>query len=107
MNATRDELITLDISGERSMKVSRSILTRVKGSALEAMFSGRHTLRTVNGSVFIDRDADIFPMVVSYLRNGLSYPDIADSLLRERFTKELDYWSIGQPKRCSDELAAL
>jgi len=41
----------------------------VKTAALEAMFSGRHNLKKIDGKIFIDRDPDNFKMLISYLRN--------------------------------------
>lgn len=76
------------------MRVSRSVLTRVRGSALEAMFSGRHTLKEIDGRIFIDRDSDVFSMVISFLRNGLDYPQVEDKALMKRFNKELKYWGL-------------
>ena len=85
----------LDIGGKETIKVSRSLLTRVKGSALEAMFSGRHQLKALpNGAIFVDRDADVFEMVITYLRRGCKYPTIADQALKERFEDELDFWQL-------------
>ena len=76
------------------MRVSRSVLTRVEGSALEAMFSGRHQLKEIDGRIFVDRDADVFGMVVSFLRNGLDYPQVDDKSLMKRFNSELKYWGL-------------
>lgn len=77
-NATKDDVLTLNIGGERTIQVSRSVLTRVKDSALEAMFSGRHTLKTINENIFVDRDSEPFSKMISYLRNGLKYAEIED-----------------------------
>ena len=59
------------------------------------MFSGRHTLKvTDEGAIFIDRDADVFQIIVSYLRNGCKKPHIKDDFLKDRFEIELDYWGL-------------
>lgn len=42
-------------------------------------------------NVFIDRDADVFSMVISYLRNDMWYPEIEDETLRKRFERELEF----------------
>ena len=98
-NAQAADLVTLDISGQITIKVSRSVLTRVKGSALEGMFSGRHTLTvTEKGAIFIDRDADVFQIIIGYLRNGCRVPQITDEFLRERFEIELDFWGLEDSK---------
>ena len=98
VNAASSDVLTLDISGEKTIKVSRALLTQVKGSSLDAMFSGRHTLTVLEGgAIFVDRDADVFQLVVSFLRNGCRIPVIADEFLRERFKLELEYWNLDQP----------
>ena len=77
------------------MTVARSLLTRVQSSALAAMFSGRHTLRAnKDGAIFIDRDADSFSLLITYLRNNCKMPQIKEDYLREKFEIELDYWGI-------------
>lgn len=62
---------------------------------LERMFSRHSTLTYLeNGTIFVDRDADVFAIVISYLRNGCKYPTIEDRLLHERFEQELDFWQL-------------
>ena len=95
LNIDNSDILTLNLGGEKSIKVSRTVLTKVKGSTLEAMFSGRHKLTQVDGEYYIDRDADLFCMVVSFLRNG-SYPEVENKTLRERFKQELRYWCLDE-----------
>ena len=54
--------------------IRKSLLCSVPDSALEAMFSGRHPLKKLNGKVFIDRNPKIFILVLDYLRNGKIFP---------------------------------
>ena len=39
-----DDILKLNISGKDDLSVRRSTLCNVQGSALEAMFSGRHAV---------------------------------------------------------------
>ena len=56
-----DEIVELSVRGvSEGFMVRRSLLTQVPGSALEAMFSGRHPLPKVDGKVFVDRNPKIF-----------------------------------------------
>lgn len=81
------------------MQATRAVLTFVKGSTLEAMFSGRHPIATLdNGEYFIDRNPKIFTMVLDYLRNGCRIPPIEDTYKRQSFEMELDYWGIESNK---------
>mgnify|MGYP003918460899 CR=1 FL=1 len=58
------------MGGQYFPKVSKKLLTSVPGSALAAMFSGRHELAKDDGKTFIDRDPKIFEYLIQYLRNG-------------------------------------
>ena len=50
-----NEAIELNVRGE-TMNVMKSDLCSFEGSALEAMFSGRHNLTFLNSKPFVDRD---------------------------------------------------
>ena len=98
LNAAGRDILRLNVGGQ-SMQASRSILTFVKGSTLEAMFSGRHPITTLdNGEHFIDRNPKIFTMILDYLRNGCRIPPIEDTYKRQSFEMELDYWGIESQK---------
>ena len=60
----------MDISGKDQLSVRRTTLTSVQGSALEAMFSGRHALQTVEDKVFIDRNPIAFNFMIDFIRNN-------------------------------------
>ena len=36
---------------------------------MEAMFSGRHELKKIDGRVYVNRDPEIFKLILSHLRN--------------------------------------
>ena len=74
------------------------MLTKVRGSKLEAMFSGDTELPTLeNGVVFVDRDAEPFQLIISYLRNDCEMPLIKDDELAERFKLEMKFWGLNPP----------
>jgi len=50
--------------------VRKTTLCHVEGSALEAMFSGRHSLQKKNGKIFVDRNPLAFNMMVDFIRNN-------------------------------------
>ena len=74
--------------------VPRSMLCTVKGSALEAMFSGRHELPKVDGKIFINRDPEIFKSVINYLRNNLRLQKINDDEKLDLVMMELEFWGL-------------
>ena len=39
--------------------------------------------------IYIDRDPEIFKMVLQYLRNNQNYPEIGDPFLRQLFHDEI------------------
>ena len=66
------DVITLNVRGVTDgFTVPRNLLTKVEGSSLEAMFSGRHDLEKINGNPYLDRDPVIFNLVLSHLLNNM------------------------------------
>ncbi len=88
-----EEIFQINIGGTHVLAVTKSILCRASGSALAAMFSGRHKLKQYKGKVFIDRDGEAFRLMVSYLRNG-KIPPMADKAQESLLYDELEYWQI-------------
>ena len=90
--------VKLDVGGT-TYHSSRTTLTSVPGSMLEAMFSGRHAVEEDEaGRVFIDRDGAAFKLVLEYLRSptsfsldGLSKRDVASCLV------EFEYYGLPSP----------
>ena len=94
--AQAEDILELDVGGvSEGCKVRRSLLCTVQGSALEAMFSGRHALQKQNdGKIFIDRDPVIFKCVINYLRNNLRLQKITDDEKLDMVMIELDFWGL-------------
>jgi len=90
--------VKLDVGGTM-LSSSRTTLTSMPGSMLDAMFSGRHTLEEDDdGRVFIDRDGAAFKLVLEYLRaptsfslDGLSKREVASCLV------EFEYYGLPSP----------
>ena len=51
------------------MMVTKSLLCKDEDSVFEAMFSGRHVINKKDGKIFLDRDPEIFALLISYMRN--------------------------------------
>jgi hypothetical protein len=89
-----DEIVTLDVGGSK-FKAFRSILCRVKGSHLEAMFSGRFPNKPQgDGSYFVCRDGTHFRHVLNFLRVGavVSLPKTHEE--KEELAIEADYYGL-------------
>ena len=90
--------VKLDVGGT-IYHSSRTTLTSVPGSMLEAWFSGRHAVEEdEDGRVFIDRDGAAFKLVLEYLRSptsfsldGISKRDVASCLV------EFEYYGLPSP----------
>lgn len=89
------EVIALNVGGTHHMMTERDVLTLVKGSTLEKMFSGMHELKKIEGEVFLDRDGKTFQYLVNYLRNNREvWPEFMDRNDEIHFFKELEYWKV-------------
>eukprot|EP00696_Hemimastix_kukwesjijk_P006907 gnl/Hemi2/18749_TR6205_c0_g1_i1.p1 gnl/Hemi2/18749_TR6205_c0_g1~~gnl/Hemi2/18749_TR6205_c0_g1_i1.p1 ORF type:complete len:132 (-),score=68.92 gnl/Hemi2/18749_TR6205_c0_g1_i1:238-633(-) len=68
-NTRTETILNLNVGGRR-FTTSRNTLCAFPGSHLEAIFSGRHRVQKDNeGCFFIDRDPNLFAIVLSYLRD--------------------------------------
>ena len=89
-----NDVLTLNIGGEKTIQVSRAVLTKVKGSKLEAMFSGRHPVEMFDGKYFIDRDLEGFMLVVDFLRNDENFVLLKDEIQHHKLNRELKFWGL-------------
>ena len=65
-----EQIFELNVSGvTEGFVISKKLACAFKETALEAMFSGRHTIAYHEGKVFIERDPKIFRHLMNYLRN--------------------------------------
>ena len=95
--STMDEIISLNVGGvTKGFMVRKSLLTSIPGSALEAMFSGRHALHKLDGKVFVDRNPDVFMRIIDYLRNNMRLPESLSAVELEMVKLEMDFWGINQ-----------
>ena len=75
--------------------MSKQTLTKVPGSKMAIMFSGKIVLnKTRQGNVFIDRDPDTFKNLLIYLSNDMQDIEITDLHKQTLFILELKYWGI-------------
>ena len=70
MNAIEEEIIQLNVSGvTEGFLVTKELMKSVPGSYLDAMFSGKFPLKKMDGKIYLNRDPEIFKLVLRYLRN--------------------------------------
>ena len=92
----QSEIVSLNVGGQKGIQVSRALLTQEPETVLEAMFSGRHPLKEIDGEVFLDRDPKIFGELLPYLRNGRQTPAFDSKSMADQFQVELKYWGLDQ-----------
>ena len=94
-----NDILELNVGGMTDgFTVKRSLLCKVPGSSLEAMFSPRNEqlLQKINGKIFVDRDPRIFKYVISYLKNDCFLNSFKSFYEKELFEKEIDFWGLRQ-----------
>lgn len=50
--------------------------------------------RCSDNSIFIDRNGKYFGLILDYLRNNCSLPEITDEYTQLMFEKELNFWKL-------------
>ena len=90
-----DEILQLDIGGKQDISIRRSTLCHVQGSALEAMFSGRHRLQKKDDRYFIDRNPFAFNLMVDFIRNNGELHEQQENNYK-MLKMELDFWAIDE-----------
>ena len=83
-NEKIDKVVEINCGGTHQIMVKKSVLTKVPGSDLANLFSGKHKLKLdENGKVFLDRDGASFQNVVSFLRNNLKVGNFDSQFQKE------------------------
>lgn len=90
-----EDILKLNISGKDDLSVRRSTLCHVQGSALEAMFSGRHTLQKLDGKIFVDRNPLAFNLMVDFIRNSGQLNEQQQNN-NQMLKLELKFWGIDE-----------
>ncbi|KAL8272103.1 hypothetical protein Esti_003946 [Eimeria stiedai] len=77
-NIATETVLDLNVGGV-VFESARNTLTQQKGSFLEALLSGRHRVgRDRQGRVFLDRDAELFRIILNFLRQPNAPPQPRD-----------------------------
>ena len=113
-HAKPSDIIRLNVRGTEFF-ARRDTLTVMKGSRLEAVFSGRwenQLLRDESGRVFMDVDPSIFKRILDYLcvvkiaDDAPPLPEVVDEADKAAFDMYVDYLKIrnsASPKAAANE----
>jgi len=94
---TAPQRVVLNIGGTR-FEISKNILLSHKGSMFDAI--GTETWKPdADGSYYIDRTPQLFPVMLDYLRSGAIDLSVFgfDERVRPRISAELDFYQLGIP----------
>ena len=69
LSKNASDLVTVNLRGEKLLKVQRSVLCSIEESSLEVLFSGRYEkIQIVDGGVYMETSPEIFELILEYLR---------------------------------------
>ena len=86
------EIVDLNVGGTLFISTSMGTLTKHENSLLSLFFRSS-VVPKVDNRIFLDRNGDVFALVINYLRTG-KYPAFLTKKERQLFLAELDYWQI-------------
>ena len=96
----------LNLRGQE-LSVNRSVLTQVKGSTLNEIFTDLDKVPNQQEGEFfqIDRDPLIFELLVEYLKSERRYiPKDLSGQLRRKLEAEIKYWKCDKGLQAYDQL---
>lgn len=89
-----DSTVDLNVGGQ-NFETARATLVRQPGSYLEGLLSGRHQVsRDRNGRIFINRDPELFRVILNFMRNPQTPPTPRDSAESEALCHEAKFYGI-------------
>jgi len=97
--------VDLNIGG-KEVTVGRDTLVKVQGSLLSEYFSGNAHLKKIQKDrVFLDRDPEIFDLILKYLRAERKwYPKDLSTDMRDQFNLEVKRWRLDYGLKSIDQL---
>ncbi|GAB67632.1 kelch domain-containing protein [Plasmodium cynomolgi strain B] len=91
-NIATETMIDINVGGA-IFETSRHTLTQQKDSFIEKLLSGRyHVTRDKQGRIFLDRDSELFRIILNFLRNPLTVPIPKDLSESEALLKEAEFY---------------
>ncbi|PRP79313.1 K+ channel tetramerization domain-containing protein [Planoprotostelium fungivorum] len=89
------DVIKFNVGGT-TIETTKETLQRVPDTYFTAMLSELHRYQSQDGYYFIDRDPEMFKIIISYLRRGrIDTQGLSREEIR-KLNEELDYFSIGK-----------
>nr|QCL11624.1 kelch protein K13 [Plasmodium falciparum] len=93
-NIATETMIDINVGGA-IFETSRHTLTQQKDSFIEKLLSGRHHVtRDKQGRIFLDRDSELFRIILNFLSNPLTIPIPKDLSESEALLKEAEFYGI-------------
>ncbi|KAL8437572.1 hypothetical protein Efla_000435 [Eimeria flavescens] len=93
-NIATETVLDLNVGGV-VFESSRQTLTQQRGSFLEALLSGRHRVaRDRQGRVFLDRDAELFRIILNFLRQPDRPPQPRDAAESDALSAEAAFLGL-------------
>eukprot|EP00921_Rhytidocystis_pertsovi_P010744 GHVQ01017303.1.p1 GENE.GHVQ01017303.1~~GHVQ01017303.1.p1 ORF type:complete len:553 (+),score=99.76 GHVQ01017303.1:188-1846(+) len=93
-NIAAETMVDLNVGGV-VFETSRHTLIQQPGSFIEALLSGRHHVsRDRQGRIFLDRDSELFRIILNFLRNPSTPPMPRDAAESDAVAKEAQFFGI-------------
>ncbi|EJD73616.1 hypothetical protein LOAG_18968 [Loa loa] len=98
------QCIILNVGG-RLFKTELTTLTSIDGSYFQQLFTTKwNHLLDSDGHLFIDRNNDVFPIILGYLRHGKSYPLPIDDYKLSLIIYEAQFYKLPELIKAAEKI---
>ena len=87
-------IVYLNVGGDDKIAINKDFLTKQENSILAKIFLEKDFEVLHDGRIFIDRDPEIFKLILNFLRNDKCPTKFRDDYQLEMYKDELEFWGL-------------
>ena len=94
VNPFSAKILNLNVGGDDRISISQDSLLKYPDSFIAKFFSDQNLNKREDGKVNIDREPEIFKMVLTFLKTGMGYRKFTSQQQKELYLQEIKFWGL-------------